>query len=593
MNLKNILSKTDFKVGIDCPTKLYYRKMNYSSSKEDNEYLEYLAEGGYAVGKMATLYFEEGIRIDNSTGVEQAIEQTQVELQKDSCTLFEAAFKSGNKLGVIDILIKEEEHIQLIEVKSKGYNPEKKVESQWKELIPDIAFQKIIVEELYPNHKIECYVLAPDKSKSTSIEGLNSMFKLVDFKTKNGFNFFDIVYDGSKSKLIEDQLLTKVSVDDAINKEIQGLRKDLEKLEKSISPEIKKIKTRVSKKCFVCEYEQSGQKECWAHMPSSNTPLEDLYRVGSIGGIKAPLVNQLIEEKKSSIFDIPLEALKGTWGERQLIQIENTKLNSEWFGPDLSETINSWKYPLHFIDFETSTSALPFHKGMKPYEMSAFQWSCHTIPYEGAEPLHTEWINLEPSFPSFKFAESLMAQIGTTGTPLMWSPHENTTLRNIYKQMDKYKYDNPALREWLEIIVKFNAEKSGTLVDMAALCMKQYFHPRMKGKTSIKWTLPAVLKSNKSKRTTDWLKNFSPSINLLSFDKDNHIEDPYKNLPSIDILEHAETVNEGTGAMRAYEDMLFGKAKEDKTLKAAYEIALRNYCKLDTLAMLIIWEHWK
>jgi len=593
MNLKNILSKTDFKVGNDCPTKLYYRKMNYSSSKENNEYLEYLAEGGYAVGKMATLYFEEGIRIDNSTGVEQAIKQTQVELQKDSCILFEAAFKSGNKLGVIDILIKEKGCIQLIEVKSKGYDPAKKIESQWKELIPDIAFQKIIVEELYPNHKIECYVLAPDKSKSTSIEGLNSMFKLIDFKTKNGFNFFDIVYEGSKYKLLEDQLLTKVSVDDAINKKIQGLRQDLENLEKSISPEIKKIKTKISKKCFDCEYEHSGKKECWAHMPTSKTALEDLYHIGTIKITKTPLVNQLIEEKKSSIFDVPLEALKGKRGERQLLQIEHTKSNTEWFGPELSGTINSWKYPLHFIDFETSTSALPFHKGMKPYEMSAFQWSCHTIPYEGAEPLHTEWLNLEPTFPGFKFAESLMAQIGTTGTTLMWSSHENTTLRNIYKQMDKYKYNNPALREWLEIIVKFNAEDSGALVDMNELCKEQYFHPYMKGRTSIKWTLPAVLKSNKSKRTIDWLKNFSTSINLLSLDKENYIEDPYKNLPSIDILEHAETVNEGTGAMRAYEDMLFGKAKEDKTLKAEYEIALRNYCKLDTLAMLIIWEHWK
>ena len=99
------------------------------------------------------------------------------------------------------------------------------------------------------------------------------MLKLIDFKTKNGFNFFDIVYEGSKYKLLEDQLLTKVSVDDAINKKIQGLRQDLENLEKSISPEIKKIKTKISKKCFDCEYEHSGKKECWAHMPTSKTAL--------------------------------------------------------------------------------------------------------------------------------------------------------------------------------------------------------------------------------------------------------------------------------------------------------------------------------
>jgi len=33
------------------------------------------------------------------------------------------------------------------------------------------------------------------------------------------------------------------------------------------------------------------------------------------------------------------------------------------------------KYPYHFIDFETSTVAIPFHKGMRPYEPVAFQFS--------------------------------------------------------------------------------------------------------------------------------------------------------------------------------------------------------------------------
>ncbi|MDP2387763.1 MAG: hypothetical protein Q8M29_15425 [Bacteroidota bacterium] len=39
--------------------------------------------------------------------------------------------------------------------------------------------------------------------------------------------------------------------------------------------------------------------------------------------------------------------------------------------------------------------------------------------------------------------------------------------------------------------------------------------------------------------------------------------------------------------MRAYQDMLYGLAKEDNVKKDAIKNALLKYCKLDTLAMVI------
>ena len=64
-DFSKILSKSDFKVARSCPTKLYYKKHGYPSANDGNEYMEYLAEGGYAVGKLATLHFPDGIRIQN------------------------------------------------------------------------------------------------------------------------------------------------------------------------------------------------------------------------------------------------------------------------------------------------------------------------------------------------------------------------------------------------------------------------------------------------------------------------------------------------------------------------------------------------
>src|SRR5690606_34751273 len=148
-------------------------------------------------------------------------------------------------------------------------------------------------------------------------------------------------------------------------------------------------------------------------------------------------------------------------------------------------------------DFETYTGALPFHKGMRPYEVIAFQWSCHKIHKPGASPVHSEWIHTgvqfpNPSeFPNFEFARSLMTQFGTTGMPLMWASHENRVVRTILHQMEGYDVKDEPLRNWL-FDMTTDGDKEGRWVDMNKMMQEYYFHPYMKGKTSIKKVLPAV-----------------------------------------------------------------------------------------------------
>ncbi|MCB9448679.1 MAG: DUF2779 domain-containing protein [Flavobacteriales bacterium] len=598
LNFKKILSKSDFRVAQNCATKLHYLKNGYPSANEGNEYMEYLAEGGYAVGEMATLFYPGGHRIDNRKGIASAIEETKELLKKDNITLFEAAILSNGKVAAIDILEKKGTTVNLIEVKSKGYDSVNPSLRGWKDHLEDIAFQVHVLSEAYPEFTINPFFFVPDKAARTKIEGLNSLFDLREIETHNDFKFFDIVFTGDPELIRKDALMVLVDV----SEQVHGLARAIQTNAMTFADSLvkgTKIISPLDKKCFNCEYvsdngtEKSGYHECWKGIKEPEQHVKDLYHVGTIGGTKEPVVNELIAGGKVSLFDMPVEELKGKRGERQLIQIENTKTNTEWTSAGLKAEISSWKYPLHFIDFETCVTALPFHKNMHPYEMSAFQWSCHTIKSPGADPVHTEWLNTEPKFPSFQFAESLMQQIGYSGTHLMWATHENTTLRNIYNQMEEYGYSNPALKKWLEYVVKFDKNGSGTLIDMNRMALDYYFHPVMKGRTSIKVTLPAVLAANKSERTINWLQNFEDDLSLYVLDEHGHIENPYKHLPQLEISAEAEAVNEGTGAMRAYEDMLFGLNKNKPEVKKAYEKALLRYCKLDTLAMVIIWEHWK
>jgi hypothetical protein len=49
----------------------------------------------------------------------------------------------------------------------------------------------------------------------------------------------------------------------------------------------------------------------------------------------------------------------------------------------------------------------------------------------------------------------------------------------------------------------------------------------------------------------------------------------------------------GTGAMRAYQEMLYGADKNDSGARADWTALLTQYCRLDTLSMVLILEHWR
>ena len=67
---------------------------------------------------------------------------------------------------------------------------------------------------------------------------------------------------------------------------------------------------------------------------------------------------------------------------------------------------------------------------------------------------------------------------------------------------------------------------------------------------------------------------------------------PYSTLPPLPIGGKEEVVNEGTGAMRVYQEMMFGLAKSDGAVRQAHRTLLLQYCELDTAAMVFIWRHW-
>jgi hypothetical protein len=275
--------------------------------------------------------------------------------------------------------------------------------------------------------------------------------------------------------------------------------------------------------------------------------------------------------------------LTGAAAARQRLQLICTERDEESIAPELTRELRGHPYPLHFIDFEASRLAIPYHVGMHPYELAAFQWSCHTMRNPGGPLEHAEWLNDQDAFPNFDFVRSLRSQIGDEGTVYIWSPYERTVLREIRTQMDQYGQTDPDLASWID---RFVHDPNPRVVDLCELARQHYFHPRMKGSVSIKYVLPSVWEANPA------LHQQPEFAGYARIGHDGRAMNPYDVLPPLPIADKEEVVKEGTGAMRVYQEMMFGRSSADFKIRQQYRQLLLQYCQLDTAAMAVIWKHW-
>jgi Domain of unknown function(DUF2779) len=597
------LSKSDFKVARTCGTKLYYRKLRYPTTTGDDPYLEFLADGGYMIETIAKLLFPDGREIGFGAG-EDAVALTASALQADNTTLFEATVKHGLLLARIDILEKRGNCFRLIEVKAKSFNSDSEgnpfrgkkggIASPWRPYLEDVAFQALILRNVFPEAEVQPYLCLVDKAENCDV---GIIFDQFQFSTPSPeeprprFQRPQVNFTGDVEALRTHPFVKLINVSEEVDEllpEVRAAAAEFAALLTHAGPQ--RMAPELGTKCKGCEYrdadaERNGFNECWGALATPEPHLLDLYRVDSLGRNGATAA-QLIAEGRCALLDVSEDDLRGKIGERQKVQLEWTRRGAEYLDPKLPKILAGCAFPLHFIDFEASRIAVPYHAGMRPYEQVAFQWSCHTIPVQGGELAHAEWINIETAYPNFAFARSLKERLGTGGTVFVWSPYERSALRDIRRQLIKYHESDRELADWLDAITS----DAGPLVDLCQLAKEYYFHPRMKGGLSIKNVLPAVWFENAALRQHPWFSTYLR-------ERDGRLLDPYDTLdplPFVDAEEslEVEPVREGIGAIRTYQEMLYGVNRSNPTFRDTYRQLLLNYCNLDTLAMVMIWMHW-
>lgn len=205
----------------------------------------------------------------------------------------------------------------------------------------------------------------------------------------------------------------------------------------------------------------------------------------------------------------------------------------------IRDFLNTLSYPIYFLDFETMQQVIPEFPGTKPYQQIPFQYSLHYIERPGGELKHKEFLAVSGEDPRRAIAESLCRDI-----PM----HTCVTAYNRSFEcgrLNELALQFPDLASHL-LNIRSNIQ------DLLTPFQSGYYYNRaMGGSFSIKSVLPALFPDD-------------PTLD-------------YHNL---------EDVHNGGEAMTIFpkiKDMLPDEA-------AAARKNLLAYCKLDTYAMVKVWE---
>ena len=658
------LTKSRFKQALECPTKLFYTKKasEYANISNEDSFLQSLAEGGFQVGELAKFYFhdnpiEEKITIE-TRDEDKAIAETNEMLSREGrVVIAEAAFKFKNLFVRVDILVKDDDKISIYEVKAKSWDVENdsffdkkksKITSSWHPYVYDIAFQKYVVSNSLQKGDVKAYLTLVNKSSETDLDGLNQYFTIEQIdgntvvKVKDGLRRSDL----GKVKLLIDK-----NVDDECFK-IQNefpVKTDLGEeiiftdfVQRCSDMYENNIRTQVSigKKCKDCQFKntkntdlKSGFNECWLSQTNlTERQINDENLSTEIWGGGAgsrSLSGELIEKniyllKDVDEDDVASKVISSTYDglsplERRMEQINRVKENTSesYFDKDgLKEQMDTWNYPLHMIDFETSSVALPFFKGMKPYETLAFQFSHHTIDKDWNIKHENQYICFERNtFPNFEFVRKLKDAVGDgEGTIFRYHNHENTTLNKIREQLLlSDEFDKVDLISFIDLIThdkKQNRKGRRDMVDLFKLVTAYYYSPHAKGSNSIKAILPAIIKESDFLQQKYGVKGlYGSDLEISSLNFENHcwitdgLTNPYKTLPQVfpdydnDMIESVEPIetlkelSDGGAALTAYNYLQYSNVSEEQ--REYLQQALFKYCELDTMAMVMIIEAWR
>ena len=522
------------------------------------------------------------------------------------------------------------------------------VTAHWRENVAEIGFQMIVAERAFTaagidlsQHPIVPCLVVANKNVTCGVSDQfgNIRVNKDDSRRVRGVEWVDEPAKGFCSPLIVILDVTKAV--EQLRKQdagsgAEGWRgKPLDEIVESAlasmsSPEKLDPLAERGVKCKDCVFNCTRESEdgsiedglnlCWGERADEARELLDLYQASSYTGLPggARWVHELLQNS-SAIWSIgSLPAGPNPISARQ---IEAAKSNCTKTSDDLASVCEAKLMPAKdcvcwFIDFETSMACMSHFEGMRPYEAFAFQFSAHGVPVCGGVPqwgevVHREWLfdytdkELTIAKLDVEFVLALKAAVTDPGPIFHWSPHEKAILHGIYDRLAKVGTRTDLEQE----AYGFAATLFADLVDLYPLAHKNICHPLQQGSFSVKRLLPAICSEVAPRtRVCELMESFSgvpaqagecwdPYQELLrnSLDEDEGEGEGEESA----VREQPTSVESGTDAMQAFNRLRYGdqllkgyqRSEDDSSLiKGELANRIKEYCKLDTVAMVVIWE---
>jgi len=466
-------------------------KLEEKISKASKETLE----NGSKVGKLAKGIFGVFEDIEYNEDLNIMIEKTKQAMQKKPNIITEASFNYENNFCSVDILKNDTDGVEIYEVKSST-----EIHDIY---IDDVAYQYYVLTNL------------GIKVKKANVVYINNQY------IKHGEIELEKLFK------IEEITETVKSMQEEIKETIKSINKFIEEHGENNEPQ-----KSLGMECmepYPCEY----WEYCTKHLPKPN--------IFDIPGMRKDKKFEKYKEGLISFKDLQNQDLNEKYLEQIDFELNNREPKIEI--EPIKELINSLKYPLYFIDFETFQLAIPEYEGTSPYQQLPFQYSLHIIREEGAELEHREFLaEIDDNDFIKHFAESMIKDIPDNGSILIYNnSFEPARLNEIAKMYPDLEAELTRLKN--------------NMVDLLPPFRKRnYYVKEMQGSYSIKYVLPAL----------------------------------YPNDPELD-YHNLQIVHNGIEASETYLS-LRGKTKEEQQILRE---ALLTYCKLDTYAMVKVWEKLK
>ena len=466
--------------GIQCHRRLWLETFRREAAKVDAG-AEARFATGHEVGELARKLLGPGILIDHVKELDAALaETTHLMATRPDTTLFEAAFRHAGVLVRADVLRPVDGSYDLIEVKAS---------TQVKDYqIDDCAVQAWVATKAGVPLRRVCMAHVDNS-----------------FVYKGDGDYRGLLVVEDQTDAVRSRMHDVAGWIDSLKKVLQNPEPDIHTGDQCHAP-------------FDCPFFDY----CRAQEPAGpEYPVTILPRAGK-------LARQLQSEGYDDLLAVPPARLANPVHRR----IQDASISQQPFlDEQASAALRQLEHPHYYLDFETVDFAVPRWAGTRPYQQIPFQWSCHVDRGDGVLE-HHDFLDLTGNAPMRRFAESMLAVLGDTGSILVYNAgFEATRIRELAVMF-------PDLAPGLEKLLL-------RIVDLLPVTREHYYHPAMKGSWSIKKVIPTI----------------APELD-------------YGNL---------QNVTSSGDAPLAYLEATHPDTTDAR--RAELDAALRRYCANDTLAM--------